>query len=85
MFHQTKKTLSILSYNDLTDESVKTVLKTFAGYEPSHGNSPFSISDAKDVTAKLINVSTAVQNPKYHDNANKQVIWIRKVHKGTER
>ena len=56
-----------MSYNDLTDEYVKSVLKTFAGYEPNNESRPFSIKDAKDVTANLINVSTAVQNPKHHD------------------
>ena len=33
LFHQTKKTLPILSYNDLNDENVKLVLNIFAGYE----------------------------------------------------
>ena len=54
LFHRTKKTLPILSYNDLTDEIVKLVLNTFAGYELKYESSPFSINDAKDVTANLM-------------------------------
>ena len=54
LFHQSKKTLPMLSYNGLTDESVKPVLKTFIRYEPNHESSPFSIKDAKDVSANLM-------------------------------
>ena len=32
MFHQKEKTLPILSDKDMTDESVKLVLRTFPGY-----------------------------------------------------
>ena len=56
LFHQTKKTLHILSYNDLTDENVNHVLNTFAEYELNHENPPFSINNARDLTANLINV-----------------------------
>ena len=35
------------------------------------------MNDAKDFTAGLMNVSTAVQNPKHQDNPKKQVIWLR--------
>ena len=79
MFHQTKKTLSILSYNDLADECFQLVVNTFSGYELNHESPPFSINNAKDVTSSLINVFTAFQNPKYHDNHNKPVIWIRRL------
>ena len=61
--HQTKKTPSILSYKDMTDESVKPVLSMFAGYEPNYESPPFSINDAKDVTASLISVAAAIQDP----------------------
>ena len=83
LLHQTKKTLPILSFNDLTDESVKPELNTFARYESNYESPKFSINDAKNVAANLINDSTAAQNPKYHDNPNKLVIWLRgfmKVH-----
>ena len=60
LFYQTKKALSILSYEDLTNGSIKLVLNTSVGYEPNHESSSFSIRGAKDVTASLINVSTAV-------------------------
>ena len=43
----------MLSYNDLADESVKSVLNTLAGYEPNHKSPLFSINGAKDVTAKI--------------------------------
>ena len=69
--------LPILSYNDLTGESVKPVLNTFARYKLNHERLLLSINDATYVTENLINVSTAVQNPKYHDNPNKPVIWLR--------
>ena len=65
------KTLPILSYNNLADESDKLVLNTFARYNLSHESPPFSIDDLKDVTINLINVSTAVQSPKYNDCPNK--------------
>ena len=74
LFYQTKKTLPILRYKDMTDESVKPVLNTFAGYEPNHESLLFSISDAKDVTADYISVSAAIQDPRYHLNPNKPVI-----------
>ena len=32
LLHQGKKTLLILSYRDITDESVKPILNTLAGY-----------------------------------------------------
>ena len=54
LFHQTKKTLPILSYNDLTNENVKTMLNAFARYEPNHENSLFSINYVKDVTVNLM-------------------------------
>ena len=69
LFHQTKRTFSRLNYNDLTDESVRSVLSTIAGYETNQENPPFSINDAKDLTASLINVSNLVQDPKYRDNS----------------
>ena len=63
MFHKTKKTPPILSYNDLADESVNPVLSKFAGYEPNHEIPPFSIKDARDATANLNYIYTAVQDP----------------------
>ena len=71
----------MLSYNDLTDESDKSALNTFAGYEKNHESPPFSINNAKDVTVNLIDVSTAVKNPKYHDGPSKAEIWLRKFMK----
>ena len=76
-FRQSKKTLSILSYNNQADESVKPVLNTLAGYESNHESSPFSTNDVKDVTNNFINVFTAMQNLKYHDCPYKPVIWLR--------
>ena len=58
----------------MTDESVKPVLNTFAGYEPNHESSLFSFKDANDVTTNLISVTAAIQDPKYHVNPNKPVI-----------
>ena len=75
LFHHTKKTLLILSYKNMTDESVKLMLNTFAGYEPNHESPLFSINDARDVTANLISVTAAIQDPKYHLNSNKPAIW----------
>ena len=74
MYHQTSKTVPILGYNELTDESVRPELNACAGYELSHEIASFSIKEAKEVTARLINASTAVQNPKYHDNFHKPKI-----------
>ena len=76
LFHQTKKTLYILRYVDDTDECIKPVLNTFAGYDPNHGNPPFSIDDAKDVTANLINLVSIIEEPEYYKNANKPIIWL---------
>ena len=76
LFHQTNKTLPILSYKNMTDESVKPVLNTFAGYEPNHEIPTFSINDTKDVTANLISITAAIQDPKYHVNPKKPVIWL---------
>ena len=81
MFNQTKKTLFILSYKDLTDESVKPVLNTFDRYELNHESPLFSINHAKDVTANLINIAYAIQDSKYHENLCKPVIWLRKFMK----
>ena len=74
LFHKTKKTLPILSYNDMTDENVKFILNTFTGYEPHHDSPAFSFNYAKDVTANLISVTAAIYDPKYHVNPNKPVI-----------
>ena len=57
------------------------MLNTFAGYEPDHENPPFSISDENDGTKSLIYVSNAVEDPKYHDNPSKPVIWLRRFMK----
>ena len=50
LFNQTKKTLPILSYKEMSDESVKPVLSTVAGYEPNHESPLFPMNDPKDVT-----------------------------------
>ena len=76
--------LLILSYNDQTDESVIPVLNKFARYEQNHESPPCYINEAEDVTSSLINVYPAVQNPKYHNNANKPVIWLRRFMKTLE-
>ena len=49
----------------------------FAEYEQNRENSPLSIDDEKDVTENLINTSNAFQDPKYNDNPDKPVIWLR--------
>ena len=81
LLYQTKNTLTILSYNDLTDENVKHVISSFSRYEPNHERSSFSINDAKDVTANVINILICVQNLKYHDNINKSAIWLQRFMK----
>ena len=70
--------LPILSYKDKTDESVKSVLNTFSGYEPNNKSPTFSINNAKDVTASLISVSAAIRDPKYFGDPNKPVIRLRR-------
>ena len=81
LFHQTKRTLLILSYKDLADESVKPLLISFARYEPNHETLTFSINDVIDFTAYLVDVSTAVWNLKYDDNTSKPAIWLRRFMK----
>ena len=81
IFHQTKKTMHKLRKKDMTDKSIKSVLNTFAGYEPNHESPPFSVNDAKDVTANLISVTDDSQDPKYHMNPKKSVIWLRRFMK----
>ena len=63
MFYHTERTIPILNYNDLAEESFKHLLNTFAGYRTNHESSPFSIIDAKIVTASSIDVSATVQDP----------------------
>ena len=70
-----------MSYNDRKDKCVKPVLNTFVGYELSLENFQPSIDDAKDIKAESINVSTAVQNLKYHDRLNWPVMWLRRFMK----
>ena len=65
----------------MTDECVEPVLNTFAGYEPNHESPPFSIKDAREVTANLSSVTAAIQDTKYHVNTNKSVIWLRRFMK----
>ena len=62
----------MLNHNYITDDGVEHMLKTHAGYEPGHENSPFSINDAMNAATNLINVSTSVQNPKYYKKPTKQ-------------
>ena len=81
LFHETKKTLLILIYDEMTDESVKRVLNTLTECEHCHESPPFSIRDGKDVTASLISVTAGLQHPKYHVNPNKLVIWLRRFMK----
>ena len=59
-FHQTNTMLPILSYKDMTGESIKPVVSMLAGYEANHESPPFSINDAKDVTVNLICVTAAI-------------------------
>ena len=73
--------LPILSYKEMNDENVKPMLNTIVGYEPNHESPLFSINDAEDVTVNLISVIVAVQDPKYHINPNKVVIWLRRFMK----
>ena len=61
-----KENAPILSYKDMTQEIVQTVLNTLAGYELNHESPWFSIYDAKYFTANLISISAAVKDPKYH-------------------
>ena len=65
----------------MTDESVKPVWNMFAGYEPDQESPPFSINDEKDVTVNMISVTAAIQDPEYHVNPNKRVIWLRRFMK----
>ena len=69
-FHLTKKTLPILIHNELTAESGKPVLNTFARYASNHETPPFSFIDAKDVIASLIDLPANVHNPKYQKSPN---------------
>ena len=48
----------------MADESVNPVLNKLAGYKPYHESPTFSVSNAKDVTAELIGVTAAIQDPK---------------------
>ena len=72
LIFKTKKTPPILNYYELDDKSVKSVLGTFSGYNPVHESAPFSVKDAKNVTANLINVSSDVLDNKYHDTPTNQ-------------
>ena len=56
----TKKTHPILSYNDLTDESVKSVLNTLARYEPNHENPPYLMNDTNYITTNQIDIYSSV-------------------------
>ena len=85
LFNQTKKTLPILTNRDMTDENVQPVLKTFAGYESNHESSPFSISDAKDVTAILTSVTAVIQDPKIPRESQQTSNIVTKIHDGMQR
>ena len=74
LFYQIKERLPILCYKDMTDESVKPVLNTFAEYVPNHESTSFSMNDAKGATANLISVSVDIQYPKYRVSPNKPAI-----------
>ena len=65
----------------MTDECVKPVLNTFAGYEPYYVSPLFSTNDARDVTGNSISVTAAIQDPKNHINPNKPVIRLRRLMK----
>ena len=52
-------------------------MNTFAGSEPSYEILMFSINDTRDVTARLISVTAAIQNPKYNMNLNKIVLFYK--------
>ena len=55
--------------------------KKIAKYEPNHENFLFSIKDANDVKANLINVTIDVKNLKYHDSPNKHFILLQRLMK----
>ena len=57
------------------------MLKTLVGYEPSREISPFSINEARDVTAGLTSVTSSIQDPKYHESSHEAIIWIRRFMK----
>ena len=81
LFHETKKTLPILSHTDLTEKSVNPVSNAFLRYETNHERLQLSINDVKDVTVSLFNASSAVQNPEYHESSNKPVKWLQRFMK----
>ena len=64
---------------EMTNKILKPMLNTLAGYEPKHESNPFSINDAKDVTASLISNTAAIQGLKYNMNPNKPVIWLQRL------
>ena len=83
-FHQTKKTVPVLSYKDITDENVKPVLNMLAVYEPSDEITPSSINNARDITTSLTCVSAAIQDPKYHVNSQNTSNMATKIHERTK-
>ena len=70
-----------MRYDNEIHKSIKNVPNTFAGYEPSNENQPFSIENAYDVPASLINITSAVLNHKYYKNGDKQIVWLGKLMK----
>ena len=69
----------------MIDEIFKSVLTSLARYEPNHESPLLSINDGRNVTANLISVTAAIQDPKYLKNPKKPVLWFRKSIEGTQR
>ena len=81
--NQTKKTLVVLSYKDITYESVKLLLNMLARYEPNQGSHSLSIKYAQDVTTKFFSVTAAIKDLKYRVSPNKPVVWLQKFIKAS--
>ena len=60
LFTQIRKTLPIINYRYMIDESVKPLLNTFGGYEHNHQSPSFSINLAKDCKASLTSVTATI-------------------------
>ena len=57
------------------------MLDTFAGYGQDYESPPFSTNNAKGVGVNLINVTTTIHNPKYHEDSNKPEILLHRFMK----
>ena len=79
LFYQTKKSLCLLRNVAEIYDCIKPAFNIFAGYETNHENPSFSIDDAKDVTANVLILTPTIGDPKYYNNINKQIIWLRRI------